>query len=355
MKSKVLLLLFCCLMLCLSFAQATEYIFVMGIDDYSLINDCPYENDIRASDFSENIVDHLYYHTDRFAESETILGVNVDGSDMLELWRDWRLDESPIVWNEGYDHGDTALTGGTVVILGMHGNVVCIGCDDQLGGNERWYFRMLHRRDDVLIDSTDTLSSTYDRCRIWWRNNKTYSGRALIRMGASSQYDQTSIGDGRTRWVIMYACRSLQLEVDPSDDPNYTVQDIWGHDDINGGYRVILGASGKMEVDVADESDYFVDLQYNNNYTFKQAWFEAMDGHFVPYTRDDDQTPYIDESEPWDEGRCVIYGKGGAIATAQGARDNDDFKRFAVIPGYVPAATDYPDGWHSSWSHMSCE
>jgi hypothetical protein len=90
---------------------------------------------------------------------------------------------------------------------------------------------------------------------------------------------------------------------------------------------------------VYEGADDFVNLQYMNNMTHKAAWFAAMDSYYYP-------------EEGWEEGLCVVYAKGGSTYNAQYNREHDSFIRYGDDP--VPATSNQPDGWYSSWSSQDC-
>ena len=249
---------------------------------------------------------------------------------MLESWRDW--------WYSGGSHTsgpDINDDEGTVTIIASHGNI-------EQGAGDLWHFRFRNPLGDRTVDNITNTSTNPRKCKNWFRNPIYSTDWPLIRMGSSSS--SSSIGDGDTRWVIFYACHSLQLAVDPADDLDYTLQDVWGHDSLNGGYRMLIGGSSTMRPTAYAGADDFVDLQYTNDLRHKAAWFIAMDGYF--YANAEDQL--------WgDEGRCVVYAKGGSLATAQLNREYDSFWRFG--DSAVPATSDQPNGWYSSWSTQYCD
>lgn len=320
-----------CALLCLPVTlygdTNTRGIMGMWVNTFTL-EGCDYDSSLNRTkndDFYHDLRDELETHP--YYEQQTQYSEsNVFTTRILEDWRDWRY--SGQSWQDGYDKNDDPER--MLLIISTHGGI----SHEHYGRDPKWWFRTMVADDDREVDSTDTMSSTFKKCHLWWRNRNNWS-RALVRMGSSG--GSSNVGNGSTRWIILHTCRNLQLTDPDEDHEDYSVQDLWGSSALNGGYRMLIGGSGHMQSDVEDASEVFVEYQYDSNFTHKQAWFSAMADEFDDYQNG---TP--------DEGRCVVYAKGGSSIHARSVRDYDDFKMLSVPA--VTSSTQY-----SAWSSQNCE
>jgi len=275
---------------------------------------------------------------------------------LLENYREWAecsgnpqagLDENDeeaviLVVNS---HGDVKrqLINGTHYYTYCFSNYCCDPDDPNDCGGTGEYDPPTQRKIDVNSGCEIDCNDGDLEWRSCLKNLRRKSGcydRELIRFGTSTERG--------TRWVVLVTCHGLDLGWDDNEDGDFDDPGdvpppclpwrVWCHPDLNGGYRMVAGVSGKFDTGEKSQGREFVKAQLKEYMPLRLAWFYSMMGEGGG-------------SVTGGRGDCVVMAKGSSPDEAEARLYSENFQHIGSVPAAQPNEN---DEWFTALSFKNC-